>query len=256
MRAKHFFFDYDGTLTSPETGQVPESARQALAALVSAGHTVALCTGRLQCNAMDLVARSGLPFSTVIGDGGNSATVDGRILWMDPLPLEPVRAFLRRMDEAGIPWSVITDNEMVRYARSEEFVRRSPDYYTPTVVRPDLEPDRLERVFKAFVPCALGEEAGIDFSGVPHVRYNPSTMFIEPIAKGAGIKRLMAHLDAPLEDVVVFGDGMNDLSMFLPEWTSIALGNGRPALKERATYVTSTVDEDGVLRACQEFGWI
>lgn len=256
MRAKHFFFDYDGTLTSPDTGLVPDSARLALASLARAGHTVALCTGRLQCNAMDLVASCGLPFSTVIADGGNSATIDGRILWMDPLPLEPVRAFLHRMDGANVPWAVITDNEMVRYARSEAFVERSPDYYTPTVVRPDLEPDRIARVFKAFVPCTQDEEASIDFSGVPHVRYNPETMFIEPIAKGAGIKRLMACLGAPLEDVVVFGDGMNDLSMFLPEWTSIALGNGRSALKERATYVTSTVDEDGVLRACQEFGWL
>lgn len=256
METKHFFFDYDGTLTSPLTHKVPASARRALDALVQAGHTVALCTGRLQCNAMELVAASELPFTTVVADGGNSVTVDGTILWMDPLPIEPVRALLRRLDRDGIPWSVITDNELARYAPSDEFERRSPDYYTPTYVRPDLTPDALDRVFKVFVPCKPGEERRLDLSGVPWVRYNPYSIYVEPIAKGDGIKRLMEHLGAPLKDVVVFGDGMNDLSMFLPDWTSIALGNACDELKERATFVTSDVDDDGVLRACRQFGWI
>lgn len=256
MTTKHFFFDYDGTLTSPTTHQVPESARRALQALVDAGHTVALCTGRLQCNAMQLVERSGLPFTTVIADGGNSATVDGSILWMDPLPLEPVRALLRRLDAQGIPWAVITGNELARYAPSEEFERRSPDYYTPTFVRPDLTPDAVERAFKVFVPCPEGQEAELDLSGVPWVRYNPYSVYVEPIAKGAGIKRLMAHWSASLDDVVVFGDGMNDLSMFLPDWTNVALGNACDELKARASYVTAPVDEDGVLAACRTFGWV
>lgn len=256
MERKHFFFDYDGTLTSPATHEVPESARRALQALVDAGHSVALCTGRLQCNAMQLVEQSGLPFDTVVADGGNSATVNGKLLWMDPLPLEPVRAFLRRLDAAGIPWAVITDNELARYAPSEEFERLSPDYYTPTHVRPDLTPDTVPRVFKAFVPCPEGEEARIDFSGVPSVRYNPYSVYVEPIAKGDGIKRLMAHWGAPLEDVVVFGDGVNDVSMFLPEWTSIAVGNACDELKALATHVVDSVDDDGILRACERFGWI
>ena len=70
METKHFFFDYDGTLTSPLTHEVPASARRALDALVQAGHTVALCTGRLQCNAMELVAASELPFTTVVAGRG------------------------------------------------------------------------------------------------------------------------------------------------------------------------------------------
>lgn len=35
------------------------------------------------------------------------------------------------------------------------------------------------------------------------------------------------------EDVVVFGDGMNDRSMFRDEWFSIAMGNAKPQLKEK-----------------------
>lgn len=58
------------------------------------------------------------------------------------------------------------------------------------------------------------------------------------------------------DQIVVFGDGMNDRSMFRPEWMSIAMGNAKPALKERAKYVTARADEDGIWKACRRFGWI
>jgi hydroxymethylpyrimidine pyrophosphatase-like HAD family hydrolase len=55
-------------------------------------------------------------------------------------------------------------------------------------------------------------------------------------------------------DVVVFGDGKNDLSMFVPEWTSVAMGNAVLELKERATLVTANVDDDGIYKACEQLG--
>lgn len=67
---------------------------------------------------------------------------------------------------------------------------------------------------------------------------------------------MMDTLHAPYQDVVVFGDGKNDLKMFRPEWTSIAMGNGIEALKRKATFVTKRSDEDGIEYACKHFGWI
>ena len=56
--------------------------------------------------------------------------------------------------------------------------------------------------------------------------------------------------------MVVFGDEKNDLSMFRDEWTSIAMGNAIDELKEKATYVTTPCDQDGIYNACVHFGWI
>ena len=64
------------------------------------------------------------------------------------------------------------------------------------------------------------------------------------------------HAGAPLEDVVVFGDGLNDISMFIPPFFRIAMGNARPQLKERADYITDDNDKGGILHACQKFGWL
>ena len=62
--------------------------------------------------------------------------------------------------------------------------------------------------------------------------------------------------DAPYGDVIVFGDGTNDESMFIPEWTSVAMGNAVDSLKAKADLVAPHIDEDGVYLACRELGLI
>ena len=54
----------------------------------------------------------------------------------------------------------------------------------------------------------------------------------------------------------MFGDGYNDLSMFRPEWLNIAMGNARAELKEKADYITTDCDKDGIYNACKHFKWI
>ena len=66
----------------------------------------------------------------------------------------------------------------------------------------------------------------------------------------------MKLLHAPLEDVVVFGDGHNDYSMFQKAPMSIAMGNAIDKLKEIADFVTKDSNEDGIYYACRHFGWI
>ena len=44
---------------------------------------------------------------------------------------------------------------------------------------------------------------------------------------------MMKILQAPIQDVVVFGDDYNDLDMFDKDlWTGVAMGNACDALKE------------------------
>lgn len=66
------------------------------------------------------------------------------------------------------------------------------------------------------------------------------------VSKGASLTRICGELGINLEDVVVFGDGENDLSMFEVAGTSVAMGNALDQVKQSATYVTLSNDEDGI----------
>ena len=100
-----------------------------------------------------------------------------------------------------------------------------------------------------FVALATGRSYLYALDGLK--RFN-----IEPDDKSVGIKKMMDILNAPMDDVVVFGDGHNDITMFQMAKTSIAMGNAIDQLKETATFVTKSCDEDGIEYACQHFGWI
>ena len=257
-KRKYFFFDYDGTLAIPLSREIPESTRTALRLLQEAGHFVALNTGRLQCNALDYIDSAG--FRNIVADGGYSVTVDGQLLWMRGLDIEPVKACLRRLDAGKIPWAASVVNEPWRVSNIPRFAEIAGDYYLPTRFDPSLSIDDLETVYKIYIPCPNDQVESFAAAGflddVPWVTYDSNTIFVEPLSKDVGIRYLMEYYGVPLEDVVVFGDGKNDLCMFCPEWTSIAMGNAVPALKECATYVTDACNANGIYNACKHFGWI
>ena len=108
-----------------------------------------------------------------------------------------------------------------------------------------------------FVACAPGEEEQIPALQIlPWIRYQPEYIFVEPTDKSVGVRRVMDYYQAPYEDAVVFGDGRNDLTMFVPEWTCIAMGNAVEELKQRADFVTKNADDGGIEYALRHFGWI
>ena len=78
-------------------------------------------------------------------------------------------------------------------------------------------------------------------------------------SKGSGIRHLCEVFGLKKEEVCVFGDYINDLPMFRAAGMRVAVKNGTPEVKERATFVTESNNEDGVakavLRVCSgEFG--
>lgn len=249
---KYLFFDYDGTLRSREAGGIPQSAARALDILRERGHLVALATGRQQADAIDLVRATGI--KTMVADGGNSVTLDGELVWIDGMPLEPCRRLLHWLDDNGWVWAVNTANERLCYTYDSRYEVSTGTPYYRTVIDPGLDINMLDPIYKIFIACPRGEETSIEFGGVTWARYEDRQVFCEPTHKSRGIRKLMSLLDAPLDDVIVFGDGSNDLEMFEPAWTKVAMGNAIDELKERASLVTSHIDDNGIWNACKRLG--
>lgn len=250
----YLFFDYDGTLRSRELDAVPASALRALDRLRENGHFVALATGRLQSDALEIAKPLGI--DSLVGDGGNSVTIDGELVSLDGLDPAAARAFVHELDDMGLPWAVNAENARTCLTRDDRYARSlSHIYYEPQIV-PDLSIDSIEPIYKVFVPCTPDAQERIDLSNVSWARYSDELLYIEPTDKARGIRKMMALLNAPLNEVIAFGDGTNDVDMFIPEWTSVAMGNAVDELKERANLITTSVNDDGIWNACVELGLI
>ena len=66
------------------------------------------------------------------------------------------------------------------------------------------------------------------------------------ISKGNALQRLMQKHAIQKDEVLVFGDGENDLSMFDQVLYSVAMGNALELVKEKAFDQTTSHEEDGV----------
>jgi Cof subfamily protein (haloacid dehalogenase superfamily) len=254
-KKKFFFFDYDGTLTVGPSGEIPESAKRTLDLLSKNGHFVAVATGRIQCDAYELCKSIGV--DNLVSDGGNGLTINGKLIYLESLNIPLAIQLLDELEQKSINWAVTCENSRVRYAKNENFTREIKDTYMTTIVRPELDYRKLDQLYKVFISCDPEKQKElITLQHLPTVRFNSSCLFVEPDDKAVGIVKMIQHFNATQRDVVVFGDGMNDLKMFREEWTSIAMGNARDALKEKASFVTKSCQEDGIEYACKYFGWI
>ncbi|MBQ8299230.1 MAG: HAD family hydrolase [Clostridia bacterium] len=66
------------------------------------------------------------------------------------------------------------------------------------------------------------------------------------ISKGKAIKSFCKYLNIDLKDTLSIGDEYNDISMFETTGKSMAMGNAPDAVKQKASFVGLTNNEDGV----------
>ena len=250
---KYFFFDIDGTLTTPLTADYPDSTREAIRLLQKAGHFVSIATGRLQSD--DWQVAMDLGITAAVSDGGNAVTLDGRLLYHEGLSLSDCFAMLSAMDTEKHPWALAPLNQKFRIGPSAAYLSKVKDRYYETKIDETFDFHSVSNIYKIFIACTKAEKEDIPLGTLPHVWFSADTMLIEPVHKERGIEEIQKRFSIPDEDIVVFGDGMNDRSMFKEEWMTIAMGNAKPALKEKAKYITARADEDGIYKACEKFGW-
>lgn len=255
MKKKYLFFDIDGTLVAGgyNASYIPESVMEALDKLKKAGHFIAIATGRSQVMAKDFMERLGI--GNMVSDGGYGLTLDNKLIGISPLDKVKVCELIDECDRKGFPWGITAVNEKCRYTNSEKFMEKTADTYIHTVVNEKLDPREFQKIYKVYIACLPGEEEKLEkLKKLPWCRFHHEYIFVEPSDKAGGIKKVMDYLGAPYEDVIVFGDNNNDLSMFVDDWYKVAMGNATADLKAKADYITDDVDKDGIYKACEHLG--
>ena len=72
-------------------------------------------------------------------------------------------------------------------------------------------------------------------------------------SKARGILDVCAHFGVDATECMAFGDGLNDLEMFDLVGYSVAMGDAKPELKEKANLVTGTIEEYGIQSVVTQF---
>lgn len=74
------------------------------------------------------------------------------------------------------------------------------------------------------------------------------------VDKGHGLRSLLTRFGFAAEQAAAVGDGPNDLGMFAAVGSPVAMGQATEQVRAAATWVTGSVEDDGVARALAHLG--
>lgn len=251
---KYFFFDIDGTLTNQNSnGVILDSTFKTLEKLKANGHFVAIATGRAHWNARKFSRL--VKIDNLVCNGGNGLVVDDRLLENEPLDhtmcLEIIDECIKKNFAFGLAL-----NDIYELYSCNNLINNY-QMHNKIIVDENLDFHQIKNIYKIFIMILKEEEKQLcSLNKIGHVRYQDSYLIIEPMDKYRGILKMIDILGGNKEDIVVFGDGINDLSMIKQAPISIAMGNAVDEVKKAATFITKSSQEAGIEYACKYFGWI
>lgn len=255
---KGVFFDIDGTLVDHSAGSVvPLSTISSLKALRKKGVKLFVATGRIP--SMLGFLEEIFPFDGFVSLNGQLVTDrEGNVLHRMNHEKEDIRALCALVSQNPFPCLIIEEKESFILAGEQVIGEHFSWAGLPPPPFYDLS--RLDKhpvlQFLAYIPV---EEAKKRLKDLPHIEITSAGgNILDIIPKGGGKEMGIAaaanHYGISREEVMVFGDGNNDVRMLRWAGLGVAMGNGSPAAKEAAAYVTDHVGKDGVQKALLHFG--
>lgn len=266
----------DGTLISPSTRHIPESAVKGIRKAMENGHKCFICTGRsyhLGLEYDDEIHMPGMVFCN-----GAGIAYEGEILNTKDIDPELVYKMMEITDYLGGDYSLLTREYMFKNEKSylnsarnwgsryedltteEIFAKRGVkfmgDYHGEPVQKIDIyfSSQMIADIFFARVPESLQlVRAGGYYAGTGD---RGGEITAAGVNKGTGVRDVLARFGGTLDDCYGFGDSNNDIEMMKTCGHSIAMGNGSDSVKNICEYVTDHVDEDGIYNALVHYGLI
>jgi len=268
LNKKILFFDLDDTLLTTDKKITPENAK-AIERVLSAGHYVAICTGRSICGGQIITKDLGLNRKGCFLVGFQGAMIydlyQQRTLHTDGIGFEEGKMLFNAVREAGIYAHTYDEEKMHVPYECEELEKYNAVTHEPYKIFQTVEDlrgvsmpkiilinygdhDKLEKFQTSFAP----REEGVfnSFFSCPE--------FLEyckiGVNKGSGLRYLSEYLGIPIEDTVAVGDERNDISMVEAAGVGCAMQNGRKELKAVADYITERDNNhSGVAEVIEKF---
>ena len=236
--------DMDGTLLD-EHSEVPPETYNLILALREKGVHFAASSGRRFDRLCQFFApvRDKMDF---VAANGAQVYVDGELVDREVFSHLGIRRLAKTVGKFESLHMALFDDEKSFLLDDEDKFVREIDKDLPNAERIWYLPEPDVSILKISIYCedghvmdyayALSRELGDEFLFAPS-----GTHWIDALQRGVnkatGIEQVMAHHGITRDEVMAFGDSMNDYEIIRFVGTGCAMANGRPALKAVANRV-------------------
>ena len=258
-------FDLDDTLLSPDNS-VSTDNKLALQKLRDLDVGITIATGRSPFMTRKYVDMLSLTLPVICCNGGMLIQPDDSgIIWENPIHPQTLSILLQYLLDQQADF-LIYSGKAVYYTHGSVRVNIFRDYNQ--TVPPDAQAPLQEFTYadlnaipdginKVLLSCPTPEQCTF-VKSIPGLEavFSGSTLFDilqDGSTKGNGVLALSKYTGIPVENIAVFGDSENDISMFTCGALSIAMGNSPDEIKEKARYITGTCMESGVAQGIYKY---
>jgi 5-amino-6-(5-phospho-D-ribitylamino)uracil phosphatase len=258
--------DIDGTLVHDDGYLSPEVVKE-VQRVKNLGHEVIIATGRAAANAVPVVRDLGIEHGFVVSSNG-AVTVEldqehpKGFKMVDVVTFDPAEVLAELIENLPDAHFAVEDvNGSYRFHRPfPTYALGDQNFETPleelmhhpvsrvVVLSPQHDVDEflglISKIGLASVSYAIGYTAWLDISP-------------QGVTKASALENQRQRLGIANEQVLVMGDGRNDIEMF--QWAkaggglAFAMGQAPEEVQIAATDVTSSVTDDGVARVLGGF---
>ena len=248
--------DLDGTLLT-SAGTLPPEGAASLAYAAANGIHVILATTRHFDSTLPFYRSLGLTTPIVCANGAQVwATANGP-LWAEYcIDEESARAIAQLADEQG--WELASTIGRMVYCRqrpNQPLGLHAP-YITIVATNADAiigaplriltwQPQAIEGI-ATFCKSKLQDQCGVELYVNPDGSHQSLGVFAPSANKGSALDLVIKQLGLKREQVVTIGDNFNDLPMFACGEVSVAMANAPEAVKQRASLIAPSNDNEGV----------
>ncbi|MFS9242999.1 bifunctional Cof-type HAD-IIB family hydrolase/peptidylprolyl isomerase [Streptococcus infantis] len=257
-KIKIIFFDIDDTLRNSKTGFIPSTIPTAFKQLPDKGILTGIATGRGIFGVVPELKALKPDFFVTL----NGAYIEDKkdnVIYSNKIAKDKVEEYITWTKEVGIDYGLV-GSHAAKLSRRTEMISQAID-----PIYPDLEVDpdfyQKEDIYQMWTFEDQGDDLRLPdalASTLRMVRWHEHSSDVVPISgsKAAGVAKVVDQLGLKPENVMVFGDGLNDLELFDYAGISVAMGISHEKIKEKADYITKTLEEDGIFDALEGFGMV
>ncbi len=257
---KAIFFDIDGTLVSFKTHKIPQSTIDAITEVKAKGHKVFISTGRPKMIINNLSNLEHL-FDGFVTMNGGYCFVKDQVIFKSIIPKQDVQNIAKYCKENNFATIFVSEHEIM-VAKPNKLVKEIfYDYLNVSVIPEKTFEEALEKDIYQMTPFITKEQELSILDKIPNCqpeRWNKH--FVDIVSKGVtketGLEAVRKYYNLNREDIIAFGDGGNDLTMLKYAGVGIAMGNAADNVKAVADYVTTSVDEDGIMNGLKHLNLI
>lgn len=263
---KAIFIDLDGTLLRSDHSVSPASIR-AIQQLKEKGLLIVLVSARPLHGMQSIIENTGLEGYPVAALNGALITRQNDILFQATIGLETVGQIHRRLTEfdptviyyEATRWFAEVQNQ---YTEHEQEITEIPvtvlpfDSMLDSWLAADRGPGKILAISKP--DAALQVQSGLkeQFDGRVNISMSKPT-YVEIMnlqaSKLNALRFIMSHYNIRREETLAIGDNYNDAEMIAYAGQGVAMGNAPEEVKARASYITSSNNNDGVAAALTQF---